>query len=66
MISKDEEEALNYTLAIGFLIASIQIKGELETMKEIDTSFDNPIHRLYIRKLLSEAKNIINSENIKD
>lgn len=66
MLNEQEKDSLNYTLAIGYLIMSIQLKGEEETMKEIDKVFDVPSHRLYIRSLLSDALKIMKEEKIED
>jgi hypothetical protein len=64
MLEESDKNNLNYTLAIGYIITSIQLKGEAEAMKEIDNVFDNAMHRLYIRKLFTEAKEIMSDESI--
>lgn len=63
MLSKEEENALNYTLAIGYLILSLQIDEEKQVMKQIDSVFDNAKHRIYLRNLLKEAKKIMEQQN---
>lgn len=64
MISDDEINEINFALAIGYIIKTIQIQGMEQIMGEVDNAFEIPEYRLYVRSLVKKAVEIMKSENI--
>lgn len=62
MLTKEREEQLNYSLAVGFVINSIIVHGRKKAMKDIDETFPNPVDRLYIRSLFDTAEYVIEQD----